>query len=346
MRAPAIASLGEVCDREENAMRALRVLGLAEEGDNLVCQDATSGELFTIPADERLRAAARGDLSRLGQLEIELEPQLRPREIQERIRAGASVAQVAAAASTSISRIERYAYPILLERSTMAEKARLSHPMMDGNPTRKTLEELVLGTLAERGHHSGVQWDAYRDDTGSWVVVLTWQVGRSENHAHWEIRTGPRTNTLKPRDDAARDLINPAPRPLHTITEPSFVDVARRITAGSPPVHERPTAGAPSVTATAAAPSEPGAESARTVPNGGSRHPAGTRRAMVDRLEQEQMVEQTVLDDRAGMQPPPAAKPEVARTGTENSAGRGHRKGGRPVMPGWEDVLLGGGQST
>lgn len=332
-------------------MRALRVLGLAEDGNNLVCQDAASGELFSIPADERLRAATRGDLSRLGQLEIELEPQLRPREIQERIRGGSSVAQVAAAANTSINRIERYAYPILLERSTMAEKARLSHPMIDGNPTRKTLEELVLGTLAERGHHGGVQWDAYRDDSGSWVVVLTWQVGRSENRAHWEIRTGPRTNTLKPRDDAARDLINPAPRPLHTISEPSFVDVARRITAGSQQPADRNPVESDSVTATAAPASQSGSESARTAPNGGSRHPAGTRRAMVDRLEQEQMVEQTVLDDRAGMQPP-AAKPDVARTGTDSSAGRdssaqrGTRKAGRPVMPGWEDVLLGGGQST
>ena len=49
-------------------MRALRVLGLAEDGVNLVCEDGTSGELFTLPADERLRAATRGDLSRLGQL--------------------------------------------------------------------------------------------------------------------------------------------------------------------------------------------------------------------------------------------------------------------------------------
>ena len=61
-------------------MRALRVLGLAEDGDNVVCEDRTSGELFTVPADERLRAAIRGDLSRLGQLEIELEPQLRRRD--------------------------------------------------------------------------------------------------------------------------------------------------------------------------------------------------------------------------------------------------------------------------
>ena len=67
------------------------------------------------------------------------------------------------------------------------------------------------------------------------------------------------------------------------------------------------------------------------------------------------MVEQTVLDERAGAQPGtrrgapgsagPVRVPDGTRTGTDNSPARGHRKGQRPVMPGWEDVLLGGGQT-
>ncbi len=326
-------------------MRALRVLGLAEDGENLVCEDGTSGELFTLPSDERLRAATRGDLSRLGQLQIELEPQLRPREIQARIRSGSSIAEVAIAASTSVSRIERYAYPVLLERTTMAEKARLAHPTIDGNPTRKTLEELVMTTLAERGQDTGVRWDAYRDDDG-WVVSLRWQAGRSENQACWEIHSAQRTTTLHPKDDVARDLIDPSPRSLRTLggarsTDAAMADVARRINdaaraAAQPGFPER----GPIADATARP--EHGADD-RAIPAAGSRHPAGTRRALSDRLNQEQIVEQTVLDERAGTQPP-APKPEPARTGTDSAPSRGHRKG-RPVMPGWEDVLLGGGQT-
>jgi hypothetical protein len=322
-------------------MRALRVLGLAEDGHNLVCEDGTSGELFTVPADERLRAAVRGDLSRLGQLQIELEPQLRPREIQARIRAGATIAQVATAASTSVGRIERYAYPVLLERSTTAERARLAHPIVDGNPTRKNLEELALATLAERGQDTSVQWDAYRDDDG-WVVVLRWQAGCSENSAHWEIHSGTRTTTLHPKDDAARELMDPSRRPLRTIAEPSsaetsMADVARRITDAAQAtanLQQELSAGADDPAPT------------RTVPAGASRHPAGTRRALADRFDQEHLVEQTVLDERSGVQPPAPTKSESARTGTDHSSsGRGHRKGQRPVMPGWEDVLLGGGQT-
>ena len=267
-------------------MRALRVLGLAEDGDNLVCEDAASGELFTVPADERLRAATRGDLSRLGQLEIELEPQLRPREIQARIRAGSSIAEVAAAANTSIARIERYAYPVLLERSTMAEKARQSFPMIDGNPARRSLEELAIGTLTDRGQAGQVSWDAYRDTDG-WVVVLRWQAGRSENAAVWDIHPGPRNPTLRARDDAARDLIDPSPRALRTIEEPPAADVFHRV--------DTPVAAAASVK---------------------SHHPAGTRRSVADRMEQEQeLVEQTVLDERSGVAPgaplPSARKPRA-----------------------------------
>ncbi|HZM67484.1 MAG TPA: septation protein SepH [Nakamurella sp.] len=309
-------------------MRALRVLGIAEDGDNLVCEDGTSGELFVLPADERLRAAVRGDLSRLGRLEIERQPQLRPREIQSRIRAGSSIAEVAAAAHTSVGRIERYAYPVLLERSTMAERARLSHPMVDGEPARRTLEELVTCTLSERGQNTGVQWDSYRDDDG-WVVILRWQAGRSENHASWEVHAGPRTNTLRPRDGAARDLVDPTPHPLRTIAD--------GVTAGPPsPV----LAAADGDGDLVDEPAGPG-ETPGTLPP--SHHPAGSRRTLADRLDQDQLVERTVLDERAGTRPAPQT--QAARTGTDNtSSSRANRKGHHPVMPGWEDVLLGGGQ--
>ena len=111
-------------------MRALRVVGLTEDGD-VVLEDPVRLERYTVPADERLRAAARGDLSRLGQIAIELESQLRPREIQARIRAGASVEQVATAAGVPEQKIERFAYPVLTralpdggQRSTRPPDAR------------------------------------------------------------------------------------------------------------------------------------------------------------------------------------------------------------------------------
>ena len=317
-------------------MRALRVLGIAEDGENLLCEDTVTGEVFALRSDDRLRAAARGELKGTARRSVETEPQLRPREIQARIRAGKTVAEVAAEAVTSVSRIESYAYPVMLERASMADKARNAHPMVDGNPTRKTLEELVTATLRQRGHADGMRWDAYREDDAGWVVAVHWHAGRSDNHATWEIHSGTRTNTLRARDDAASELLDPSPRPLRTIAEPT----------GERPVADSATAfdqlfGEP------AAPAGTSTADPDTRITEGTRHPAGTRRP----IEQSSPLEPAAPAPAAAaaVQPQPKPQPAPARrpaemTGTDQ-APRPARRGQRPVMPGWEDVLLGGHSS-
>ena len=118
-------------------MRALRVVGILEQDGefSVVLEDADRRERYTVPADEKLRAAARGDLTRLGQIAVEVESQLRPREIQARIRAGASVEQVATAAGVPEQKIERFAYPVLTERFRTADNAQRAHPMR-AHPTQ------------------------------------------------------------------------------------------------------------------------------------------------------------------------------------------------------------------
>lgn len=303
-------------------MRALRVLGMAEDGENLLCEDTVTGEVFSLRSDERLRAAARGELKGAGRRAVETDPQLRPKEIQARIRAGKTVAVVAAEAVTSVSRIESYAYPVMLERASMADKARAAHPMIDGNPTRKTLEELVTATLRQRGQADSIRWDAYKPQDASWVVAVHWQAGRSDNQATWEIHTGNRTTTLRSLDDAARELLDPAPRPLRTIAEAT--GEAIESTTRSPatgPADEPPLFGQPEFEPPAAAPQM-------------SRHPAGTRRAEV-----------TAPPTEAAPAATPNASPSTTAaglTGTDQTPTRPVRRGQRPVMPGWEDILLGG----
>jgi len=100
-------------------MRELKVVGLDVDGKRLICEAPDSGDNFAIRVDNRLRAAVRGDKATSNQTEIEVEVSsgLRPKEIQSRIRAGASVEQVAALAGEDIDRIRRFASPVLLERS-------------------------------------------------------------------------------------------------------------------------------------------------------------------------------------------------------------------------------------
>ncbi|MET3804277.1 hypothetical protein ABIB25_001272 [Nakamurella sp. UYEF19] len=409
-------------------MRALRVLGLTQTPENgdgkfLVCEDPSTGEQFSVPCDDRLRAGARGDLSRFGQLEIEMESQLRPREIQARIRSGATVEQVASLAGTTTARVERFAYPVLLERASIVERAIKARPSIDGITAGSSVAETVAATLAARGHDGDVSWDAFKDDDG-WVLCLRWNAGRSDNQAQWLFHPGPDGGTLSARDEAAAEIVDPALRilrPLRPVRQ-SVVSSALldpTVPTDAPPsdgrafdsrsaeknTSERPadaraTRGGPS-----SAPSEAASRSAHpaggklsapgTRPQGGSDRPGqrgsrfgqqlqpqnragatgGAATAMAIDPDQdidavERIVEDTITDERAGVNPI-IADATVARTGTESAAPAGPskpaaatpsksstaspaattaakpeapkpaRRGQRPSMPSWEDVLLG-----
>ncbi len=210
-------------------MRALRVVGITEGGGELsvVLEDAARQERFTVPADEQLRAAARGDLTRLGQISIELESQLRPREIQARIRAGASVDQVAAAAGVPPQKIERFAYPVLLERSRTAEVAQRAHPMRADGPDGRMLGDVVAHTFGLRGQeYPSAEWDSWKGDDGRWVIALSWRAGRSDNRALWTFQPGAHGGTVTALDEHAHDLVEGLPaRPLRTVGP--VIDISR-----------------------------------------------------------------------------------------------------------------------
>ncbi len=369
-------------------MRALRVLGLADASDeepvkNLICEDPATGEQFSVPCDDRLRAGARGDLSRLGQLEIEMESQLRPREIQARIRAGATVEQVAALACTTAARVERFAYPVLLERASIVEKALKARPAIDGITASVSVADTVAATLAARGHDSDVRWDAFKDDDG-WVLSLTWSAGRSENRAQWLFHPGRDGGTLSARDEAAAEIVDPALRILRplrpvrqTAVAPTLPDptlpTERSAESASRSAHPAggkltPPATRPSTTSG----DRPGSRSSRF---GAPMQPQVLAGATASAGAAARMVEDTVTDERAGVNPM-VTHDAVARTGTDSpmpalpggqtrprpstpaaetgttadpapatavaasSAGKA-RRGQRPAMPSWEDVLLG-----
>ncbi|TCO58161.1 septation protein SepH [Actinocrispum wychmicini] len=200
-------------------MRALRVVGLGEDGTTVILEDPIRGERFQLPADERLRAAARGDVTRLGQIEIELESQMRPREIQARIRAGESVEQVTAASGLPADKVDRFAYPVLLERSRTADLAQRAHPVREDGPDVQTLGEVVAHSFGLRGQeYTEAAWDSWKGEDGKWVVQLRWTAGRSDNHAHWNFHPGAHGGTITPLDDHAHELLDPNPnRSLRTV---------------------------------------------------------------------------------------------------------------------------------
>ncbi|MCW4356006.1 septation protein SepH [Hoyosella sp. YIM 151337] len=198
-------------------MRELKVVGIESDGSAIICADVNTGAKFRIPADDRLRAASHGDLSRLGQIEVEMESRLRPREIQARIRAGASVRQIAEESGLPTARVESFAHPVLLERARMAQMARNSHPLLEDGPALQTLATAVAHTFGARGQKfEEATWDAWRNEQGRWVVQLAWEAGRTENKAHWRFQPGADGGTAAPLDELAKELVTtdtPRPRP-------------------------------------------------------------------------------------------------------------------------------------
>jgi hypothetical protein len=201
-------------------MRVLKVVGLDVDGRSIICE-ADSGDKFIMVVDDRLRAAVRGD--RVGssqtQIDVEVTTVLSPKDIQARIRAGASVEQVAAAAGAPLERVERFAHPVLLERSRAAELATAAHPVLADGPSVLTLLETITTSLVARGlDPDSTTWDAWRNEDGRWTVQLGWKAGRSDNVAHFRFTPGAHGGTVSAFDEAASELIDPDfARPLRAV---------------------------------------------------------------------------------------------------------------------------------
>ncbi|MFF9351190.1 septation protein SepH [Streptomyces sp. NPDC014734] len=203
-------------------MPELRVVAVSNDGTRLVLKAADSTE-YTLPIDERLRAAVRNDRARLGQIEIEVESHLRPRDIQARIRAGASAEEVAQFAGIPVDRVRRFEGPVLAERAFMAERARKTPVRRPGENTGPQLGEAVQERLLLRGaDKETAQWDSWRRDDGTWEVLLVYRVAGEPHSASWTY--DPPRRLVQAVDDEARSLIGETD---DAAPEPTFPFVPR-----------------------------------------------------------------------------------------------------------------------
>jgi hypothetical protein len=228
-------------------MRELKVVGLDVDGKRIICECDPSGEKFILLSNDRLRAAVRGDktVSSQRQIDAEVPSVLRPKEIQAKIRAGASVEQIASAAGVDIERVERFAHPVLLERSRAAELATAAHPVLADGPSVLTLLETVTSALVARGlDPEDTSWDAWRNEDGRWTVQMGWKAGMSDNVAHFRFTPGAHGGTVTSFDDAACELIDPdfarPLRPLAPVAQLDFEEPQPPVAAAEPPPAPKP----------------------------------------------------------------------------------------------------------
>jgi len=302
-------------------MRELKVVGLDADGKRIICETADTAEKFAVRVDNRLKAAVRGDRAASNQTQIEVEVEvpnsLRPRDIQSRIRAGASVEQLAAASGVSPERIMRFAHPVLLERSRAAELASASHPILPDGPSVLTLLETVTGALISRGlDPEATKWDAWRNEDSRWTAQFGWKAGRSDNVAHFRFSPGAHGGTTTAFDDAATELIDPnytrpALRSVAPLAQLHFEESVAEIPmpAYQPEPEPAPEPTPAPVVVMPPAPVAPPVPAAPVAPPAPEPIPAPEPAAVVETPEPAA----------------PAAKPRKKK----------------PEIPAWEDVLLG-----
>jgi len=190
-------------------MQELRLVAVSEDGTYAVLASPGHGGRFSLPIDDRLRIVARGQFSRLAQYEIEVESPLRPKEIQDRIRAGETAEEIADAAGVPIERVRRFEGPVLAERAYRAQEAQratLRQPG-DSGPGRP-LGDVVVERLRMFGvDPDDAEWDSRKRSDGGWQVRLAFSSGSRPHLAEWVF--DPHRKHVAPADDTAARLCLP-----------------------------------------------------------------------------------------------------------------------------------------
>lgn len=167
-------------------MRDLRVVGVSDDGRHLLLASGAAADSggaveFQIPVDGRLRAAVRGHLDD-SRLELRGGEQLTPREIQARIRAGESVAELAQSSGVPLDRLVVFAHPVLAERAQAVQDARATRAGDGTDLFGELVDDRLRGQDVDL---DATEWDAWRGPDGRWTVQLVYPAHGRLQCASW-----------------------------------------------------------------------------------------------------------------------------------------------------------------
>ncbi|AGP30218.1 septation protein SepH [Corynebacterium terpenotabidum] len=232
-------------------MQELQFVPEDSDGDALILRSASDDLRFRVPVTDDLRALlapvpagpatppaedapadqdapAPADAAPVAPEPVKEKVKLRPREIQKRLRHGATVAELAAETGASETRLLPYAHPIEMERHRMAELARQAYPVRADGPAEHTLWEVLAASFGARGEDvRAAIWDAAMDSSDAWVISVRWTRGNRAGATEFvaEFRWVPPSPpghgpaTVEPRNSVATDLIDPRfSRPVRSMS--------------------------------------------------------------------------------------------------------------------------------
>ncbi len=197
-------------------MRELDFLGRGADSETLVFSDA-DGNRFSVAITEELRSSVR-----LLGTSIAAKPSsahLSPGEIQNLLRQGFSVEEIASTYSLEPEKIRRYEGPVQDEKLWVVRKT-LSRPVAPG-VNAPTLEDLVVNRLTARGVDPGtLSWTASKRPGQSWEIHLTFVLGTLKREAHWKVMDGKRVQALD-QESAWLTSLSATGVPMNTALNPT-----------------------------------------------------------------------------------------------------------------------------
>ncbi len=194
-------------------MRELHVVAVSDDGQSVVLatsRGATRGG-YRVALDDRLTSAVLGDLA--GRPAGDVPPvDVTPKEIQARVRAGESVAAIAASAGVPIGKIERYAGPVLSEIARVLDEARAGYV----SRSRLGASALPLGRAVDQhlAETTGVRpetvtWSARREQAGTWLVQVSYVSQARRRTATWRYDVARREVTATDSPSAQLAHVEP-----------------------------------------------------------------------------------------------------------------------------------------
>ncbi len=206
-------------------MTRVNLVGPADDGLHLVVE-TDGGDQYSLAITDELRHAVRYARPKPSLDDGDPSDTLTPKEIQQRIRAGLTAAELAELTGAPVEALEKFEPPVIAERAYIAELARTTRIGRD--PSAPVLGELVVDRLAGRGvDPDEIVWDAWREVDEPWQVAVDFRSDARTVRAQWTFDHSSRTLTAE--DDEARWLTEtelldvPIPR-RHLAAVPSSAD--------------------------------------------------------------------------------------------------------------------------
>ncbi len=315
-------------------MQELRLVAVSEDGSFAILAVPGRSGRFLLPIDDRLRTVAKGQFSRLAQYEIEVENPLRPKEIQDRIRAGETADEIADAAGIPPDRIRRFEGPILAERQYQAEQAQRAtiRGHSDSGGPGPRLGDIVSERLTLAGASpDSAEWDSRKRPDGNWQVQLQFSLGSRTGSAEW-IYDSRRRHVIPDDDQAVRLCLPQADwsgvqfaeraQPRATVTS-----ISARHAAHAEAVREPGLAAASAILTRETSAASPRPREAGPALTPADPHPPAPESAPAPAVAAEEAA--------AGAEG--ERRPESAQPARKTASGRGRRSS----VPSWDEIMFG-----